>query len=1521
MSKEQKRKKKMRLDLRRGSIMVATLASVAVGGVAHAAEEVDSSTQPSTTTAESKPKAEGDSTGLIVVRDSHRTDISRPMGEGVTEPTEEVSSPSPKNTERVSSGSETGSTTPKLEDTTRPSDKNVGVASGASSNPSSESTATEVDSTPSTTVAEKPKESGTVDSGKPKEEPAPKSDSISNNQPSTEAVSDTNPKTEGTTDTVKPSDSATNTETKPAETGSVESPTTENSAEKPKEDGSVEGSSEKPATENLEGVSEQPSGVTSNEGSTEAKPVEGVTEKPKEDGSDTVVSEKPAEGGATITEGTSDKPKEEVGTSEGESTTPKEGKPADNSNEKPKEEVGTSKGESTTPKEEKPADNSNEKPKEEAGTTEGSTAVSPSPTESNVEKPKEDKPVESDTNTGTSTEVGSEKPKEDKPAENATTGGSTGSDTEKPTETGASEKPKEDGKPESPTTEVEKPKEGGKPESPIPEGDGTKPVEDNSNTGDSTGGGSDKPKEDGTSNKPSENGETEKPKEDGKSETPTTEVEKPKEDGKSETPTHDGGAEKPKEELPSNPTKPVEEVPSTTNGNPSLDFTSEGSEGIIKKTGTTYTLNTRSRQPILVKVPEGVSPKSVKIYQNLANGSVREINGARGELYPVSSTITVTYTDEKGEEVTKEVGKIVDTATNAVVAKGSDRKLSLSITPAVIGDSLPSTLTLTTEDGKHTLTGVLKDGSYSFDSSNLPEGEYDFKIAEGETTAYGRKFMSEVYHLKGKEVVKPVEPQPDPIPDPVPTPAPEVPSVPSVPDVPETPAPVVPSVPSVDVPVAPAVEVKPLTPSKPVEKPSAEKPTTEAEKPNVEKPKADSSVKPVEKPSVEAPRGEVDSPRVVTPTVVPTVSDHTVNPVTPTPAPVPSFVEQPSYTKPQGTPSTDVSNVNATIITPTKPVETNNTNGNTNTNSSNINIGGISNQANYTENPNRLTVDVNSGSVREVKATVSSQEGTTELQGRVVNGSFVADKLPEKDGVYTVKVQVTDDKGQVSEKTITYAVNKNGSTYDWLSKGVNGSYYQRLTEDLKLSEHSTTQLDTSKTKFTFTLDGKVITVDASQVQVNEKKEDDGSYTYTYTFNKGAFKENGVWSISVATVDVDGHASSSNASVQFQFVLDNIVPELKIEGIANNNQYNSAKHQFRVLVKDNIGLAKVLVKINGKVYEFTKEELLKGEKVLDLAHSSKPYTIEVEVTDLAGNTTNQTVEGITVSATDIQALLESDNIKIALAIFGTAAFGGLLTWWALAVRNRKRREEELERYRVGAHLVTEAEGLASSNGSGSVEHTDLQGGSHVAEEAGFVAAEVLGSVKDTGSLTNPVSTPSSEGETTETLPLEGETSSVTEVLDSDEVEEATTVLSEDEEGAVAEKTTILEEVEEEPTEVLGSEEHTTVLEEEDLTEPTEVLGSEEESTEILELEESTEVLDSDEHTTVLEEEVSEPIEVSEEHTSILEEDSTESTEVLEEASTEVLDTDEKTTVLDVEDEELAEKTTILDEVDEDTEILD
>lgn len=565
-------------------------------------------------------------------------------------------------------------------------------------------------------------------------------------------------------------------------------------------------------------------------------------------------------------------------------------------------------------------------------------------------------------------------------------------------------------------------------------------------------------------------------------------------------------------------------------------------------------------------------------------------------------------------------------------------------------------------------------------------------------------------------------------------------------------------------------------------------------------------------------------------------------PTVPSTPSTPSTPVTPTPTVPVETPNTDNQGGGTVIVNPSAP-STDTSNGNTNTppnNGGKVDIGGVSDKTNYVESPDKLTVGVSDGSVRDVKATVSSQNGTTELTGRVVNGSFVADNLPDQDGVYTVKVQVTDDKGQVSEKTITYAVNKNGSTYNWLNKEVNGAYYQYLSEDLKLSEHSTTRLDTGKTKFTFTLDGKVVSLDSRQVKVVEKKEDDGSYTYTYTFDKSAFRDNGVWSISVATVDVDGHASSSNASVQFKFVLDNIAPELKIEGILNNGKYDTAKHQFKVLVKDNIGLARVRVLINGKVYEFTRSELEKGEKILDLERSDKPYTIEVEVVDLAGNTTTQKVDGITVTASDVQALLHSDTVKLVLGALGVGAFAGLLAWWGSSVRKRKALEAELERYRIGAHLVTEAEGILSSSGGSSTEDTGLTESTTGPVDMDSVLAEGVTSLgRDTGSVesSGKLSVLGSSEEGTEVLGSEqGEETDILETEDLD-ADEHTSILTSEEEG----HTTVLASGEEEHTSLLdeGSDEHTSVLDEEN--EHTSVLG-EEETTPLEEVEERTTILD-------------------------------------------------------------------------------
>ena len=864
--------------------------------------------------------------------------------------------------------------------------------------------------------------------------------------------------------------------------------------------------------------------------------------------------------------------------------------------------------------------------------------------------------------------------------------------------------------------------------------------------------------------------------------TPTPEEPKP-EEPKPEEPKPEEPVPTPEEPTPSptpeNPTpeepkpeepKPEEPKPEEpTVEEPKVKFKDKDK---VSVEGNDYKVNSLGLTEVEVELPKTITPREGdSIIQTTSNGIEKRVQGTSGNILPVDSTLEYLHITEKGEEERTLLGRVIDAEKYDTSAITGENKVDLNVPTLLDGDKLPEYMYLVSKDGVHTLTAKQEDGVYHFDSSSLPEGTYEFNLANSTTTYYGRKFKPQTLTLNGKPK-KPVI---------------EVPIEPSTPSPAET-------------PTTPTNPTTPVTPTNP----SDVTPPSDTVKPST--------------PIVETP-------------IAPE------KPVSPSP----------SITNPS-----DIGG--GTIITP-QPQDHDNTSGNTNT-GDNINIGGVSNQTNYVENPNKLTVGVSSGSVKEVKATVSSQDGTSELSGRVVNGSFVADSLPDKDGVYTVKVQVTDDKGQTSEKTITYAVNKNGSTYDWLNKDVNGAYYQYLSEDLKLSEHSTTRLDTSKTKFTFTLDGKVVTVDSSLVKVVEKKEDDGSYTYTYTFNKDGFKDNGVWSISVATVDIDGHASSSNASVQFQFVLDNIVPELKVEGILNNGKYNAAKHQFKVLVKDNIGLARVRVLINGKVYEFTKEELLKGEKILDLERSDKPYSIEVEVVDLAGNTTTQKVEGITVSATSLDALLQSDNFKLIVGILGVGFLGSLLAWWFVAVKKRKRKEQAMEELRVGAHLLTEAEGLASSSGVGTdgVPSSDELNSDETSElgGTGFAASEVLESIKDSAKTEVPNTGDVSElDNTTSTLPLED-----SEKLSTLDVDPETAILESEETGMVSDEETSVLDSDEESTSVLDSAEETTsVLDSEDEetsvldeTEITSVLDSDEEITSVLDTEdETTSVLDSEENT--------------------------------------------------------------------------
>ena len=97
-----------------------------------------------------------------------------------------------------------------------------------------------------------------------------------------------------------------------------------------------------------------------------------------------------------------------------------------------------------------------------------------------------------------------------------------------------------------------------------------------------------------------------------------------------------------------------------------------------------------------------------------------------------------------------------------------------------------------------------------------------------------------------------------------------------------------------------------------------------------------------------------------------------------------------------------------------------------------IDIDGISNKANY---DGKVNPTINTKGLSNVQTQVYDSEGNiVKVKGTNVDGQISLDNLPDKDGIYTLKVQAKDENGNLVEREVQYAINKNGSTYSLENK-------------------------------------------------------------------------------------------------------------------------------------------------------------------------------------------------------------------------------------------------------------------------------------------------------------------------------------------------------------------------------------------------------------------------------------------------------------------------------------------------------
>lgn len=258
--------------------------------------------------------------------------------------------------------------------------------------------------------------------------------------------------------------------------------------------------------------------------------------------------------------------------------------------------------------------------------------------------------------------------------------------------------------------------------------------------------------------------------------------------------------------------------------------------------------------------------------------------------------------------------------------------------------------------------------------------------------------------------------------------------------------------------------------------------------------------------------------------------------------------------------------------------------------------------------------------------------------GSVVTFSDFA-RVKESDDIYTAKATITDLAGNTAEATVRFSVNRFGSTFDFNddvpTMDLVDNYYAQETDNVIIREVNVNRL----TGYTLTVnrDGSNITLVEGEDFRVISSQIAGGYQYIYEIFPEVFSSEGTYSIIVQSVDEAGN-TNTNSTVRTDdgvndypvvFAIDKTLPTVSIDELdpedRSNNNFNENSKTFRISVRDNNAMSRVVVTVDGNVvFDMEGQELAEylekhgGFVEITLDAASGYQTIKVQAFDGAGN---------------------------------------------------------------------------------------------------------------------------------------------------------------------------------------------------------------------------------------------------------------------------------------------------------------
>ena len=262
---------------------------------------------------------------------------------------------------------------------------------------------------------------------------------------------------------------------------------------------------------------------------------------------------------------------------------------------------------------------------------------------------------------------------------------------------------------------------------------------------------------------------------------------------------------------------------------------------------------------------------------------------------------------------------------------------------------------------------------------------------------------------------------------------------------------------------------------------------------------------------------------------------------------------------------------------------------------------------------------------------IDKADVTSQFTGEIIKetyGERVSLEIPKEqnnDGLYILTVTAKDRAGRETSGVVEFTVNRYGSVYtfsDNFVKLINNPYVQAVTSDVIITEYNTGAIDKSAVSVQITRDGALL--ENPDYEIVDKSKGSEWHEYEYIIRSSNFNGDGIYKVSVSSVDSDGIKSETIKydKLLAAFYVDTTKPELvSILGLGSKN-YNASSIDVNYELFDAIGIKSVEVYLNGiKTAEITEIEELTRYLGSFTVEEGMNQTVRLVITDFAGNVTD------------------------------------------------------------------------------------------------------------------------------------------------------------------------------------------------------------------------------------------------------------------------------------------------------------